>query len=59
MHGPPISDCANIFQTKNSISKCIGRKSIEATEYDPAQVLAEAIIAEATAEKIDADERLL
>jgi hypothetical protein len=59
MHGPPISDCANTFRTKNLISKSIGRKGIEATEYDSAQVLAEAIVAEAKAEKIDADERLL
>jgi hypothetical protein len=59
MHGPPISDCANTFRTKNLISKSIGRRGIEATEYDPAQLLAEAIIAEATVEKIDADDRLL
>ena len=52
------SDCANIFRRKNSISKSIGRRGIEATEYDSAQVLAEAL-AEATVEKIDADERLL
>jgi hypothetical protein len=59
MHGQPISDCANIFRRRNSLSKCIGKRGIEATEYDSAQVLAEAIVAEATAEKIDADERLL
>ena len=40
-------------------SKCIGRRGIEATEYDSAQVLAEAIVDEAKAEKIDPDERLL